>query len=101
MQIAAVDSIIIGNNCLIASNVFITDHDHGSICTDSLFIPPSHRELVSSPVRVGNSCWIGQNVCILKGVELGDSCIVAAGCVVTKSFPSFSVIGGVPAKLLK
>jgi acetyltransferase-like isoleucine patch superfamily enzyme len=38
---------------------------------------------------------------VLDGVEIGDSCVIAAGCVVNKSFPSRSVIGGVPAKLLK
>jgi acetyltransferase-like isoleucine patch superfamily enzyme len=52
-------------------------------------------------IKIGKNCWIGSKVTILDGVEIGDSCIVAAGAVVNKSFPSNSVIGGVPAKILK
>ena len=101
VQLAAASSLRIGSNTLMASNVFITDHDHGSSTVDSMFLHPASRPLSYSCVSIGKSCWIGQNVCILKGVSLGDNCIVAAGAVVTRSFPAFSVIGGVPAKLLK
>lgn len=101
VHIAVAESVIIGDHCLIASNVFVSDHDHGSAELASLLIPPSERELITAPVQIGHSCWIGQNVCILKGVTLGENCIVAAGAVVTRSFPAFSVIGGVPAKILK
>ena len=101
VQIAVARSLRIGGNTLIASNVFITDHDHGISGVDAIFRPPIDRDLSLSSVSIGNACWIGQNVCILKGVVLGDNCIVAAGAVVTRSFPAFSVIGGVPAKLLK
>ncbi|WP_199289134.1 DapH/DapD/GlmU-related protein [Cyanobium sp. FACHB-13342] len=101
VHIAVAEKIIIGDHCLIASNVFISDHDHGSTDLDSMLIPPSARELITAPIQIGHSCWLGQNVCILKGVTLGEHCIVAAGAVVTRSFPAFSIIGGVPAKILK
>jgi len=55
----------------------------------------------SLPIRIGNDCWIGINSVILPGVVLGDGCVVGANSVVTKSFPEFSIVGGVPARPLK
>lgn len=52
-------------------------------------------------VKIGKNCWIGNSVTILAGVELGDNVTIGANSVVTKSFPSNVVIGGVPAKVLK
>ena len=52
-------------------------------------------------IKIGNNCWIGSKVTILDGVEIGKGCILAAGAVVTKSFPDNSVIGGIPAKIIK
>ena len=53
------------------------------------------------PVTIEDDVWCGANVTILKGVTIGRGSVVAAGAVVTKSFPPYSIIGGVPAKLLK
>ena len=53
------------------------------------------------PVVIEDDVWCAANVTILKGVTIGRGSIVAAGAVVTQSFPPYSVIGGVPAKLLK
>lgn len=91
--------ISIGDNTLIASGVVITSENHGTNPeeTDSYADTP----LVASPVEIGKGCWIGENVIITPGVILGDRCIVAAGAVVTKSFPGYSMIGGVPARLIK
>lgn len=53
------------------------------------------------PVTIEDGCWIGANVTILKGVTIGRGSVVAAGAVVTKSCAPYSIIGGVPAKLIK
>lgn len=53
------------------------------------------------PIVIEDDVWCGANVTILKGVTIGHGSVVAAGAVVTKSFPPYSIIGGVPAKLIK
>ncbi len=52
-------------------------------------------------IKIGRNCWIGSKVTILDGVTIGDNCIIAAGAVVTKDMPANSVIGGLPARILK
>lgn len=52
-------------------------------------------------IKIGRNCWIGSKVTILDGVSIGDDCVIAAGAVVTKNMTSNSVIGGVPAKIIK
>jgi acetyltransferase-like isoleucine patch superfamily enzyme len=54
-----------------------------------------------APIRIGYGTWIGADAIVLSGVELGACCVVAAGTVVTKSFPDRSVLAGVPAKLVR
>ena len=51
-------------------------------------------------IKIGDNCFIGARAIILPGVTLGNECVVAAGAVVTKSYPSGSVLGGNPAKLI-
>ena len=52
-------------------------------------------------IKIGKNCWIGAKVTILDGVEIGNNCVIAAGAVVRSSMPSHTVIGGVPARILK
>lgn len=91
--------ITIGENSLFASGVFITSFNHGMNPEDAESYGDTQLEVM--PVEIGKGCWVGENVIITPGVTLGDRCIVAAGSVVTKSFPAYSMIGGVPAKILK
>jgi acetyltransferase-like isoleucine patch superfamily enzyme len=53
------------------------------------------------PVKIGDKCWIGLNVIILKGVEIGEGAVVAAGSVVTKSVPPWTIAAGNPAKVIR
>jgi maltose O-acetyltransferase len=55
----------------------------------------------AAPVRIGNDVWIGGNVTILPGVTIGNNVVVAAGAVVNKDVPDNSLVGGVPAKLIR
>lgn len=101
-HLGAIDSITIGNGVLLGSNILIIDHAHGDTSAEQNKLAPDARPLYSKgPVVIGNNVWIGDNAIILPGVTLGDGCVVGAGAVVTKSFPSGSVIGGNPAKQIK
>jgi acetyltransferase-like isoleucine patch superfamily enzyme len=97
LMIDACGYIQIGNNNMFGPDVYITDSNHSF----GKGILPKNAAMQRGKVLIGNDCWIGAKAIILKDVELGDSCVVAAGAVVTKSFPAGSVVAGVPARLLK
>ena len=63
--------------------------------------PANNRKNHYGPVKIGNHVWIGANVTILPGVTIGDWAVVAAGAVVTKDVPELTVVGSVPANVLK
>jgi lipopolysaccharide O-acetyltransferase len=91
--------ITIRDDCLLASDILITSENHG-------MDPENHASyadnpLTAAPVSIGKGCWIGEKVVILPGVSLGEKCIVAAGAVVNRSFPAYTLIGGIPARALK
>lgn len=94
----AAHSIKIGKNVLIASRVYITDHDH--IFNDPN-IPPIRTALVTRPVIIEDEVWIGEGAAILKGVHIGRRSVIGANSVVTKDIPPHSVVGGIPAKIIK
>ncbi len=105
VHIAAVKHISIGDDSLIASHVFITDHNHGSFDNqDKKSFPytcPIERPLSCKPVHIGKCVWIGEQVCVLPGVTIGDGAVIGAGAVVSKSIPSCCVAVGNPARVIR
>ena len=82
------DRALIGHNCVIAT----LNHNMD---------PAKRANLLPAPVHIGSDAWLGANVTILPGVTIGNGAVVAAGAVVTKDVAPNTVVGGVPAKLIK
>lgn len=97
-HIGCASSVVIGDDVLVASGVYITDHDH-KISTS--FLPPAQTGLTIEPVKIGSRVWIGEKATILKGVDIGNDCVIAANAVVTKSVPPGCVVAGNPARILR
>lgn len=87
----------IGNDCLIASFVLITNLNHGTN-PQKIY---NQEPLTSHDVKIGRNCWIGEKAIILPGVVIGDNCIIGAGSVVTKNIPSNTISVGNPARVIK
>jgi acetyltransferase-like isoleucine patch superfamily enzyme len=104
VHVVANEQVSFGDDCLLASKIFISDTSHGDVAGDAQEGPdtiPGRRRLHTAPVKIGHRVWIGENACILPGVEIGDGAIIGANAVVTKSVPSGAVVGGIPATVLK
>jgi lipopolysaccharide O-acetyltransferase len=102
VHIGAIESITIGDNVLIASKVFITDHNHGDYRNNvENHLSPVDRKLFSSPVHIGNNVWLGEGVMVMPGVSIGNNVTVGAGSIVTKSLPDNCLAVGVPAKVIR
>lgn len=99
-HITAIDKIIIGNNCLTGKWVTITDNSHGDIYDEKTPVPDRQLK-TKGPVIIGNNVWIGEKATILPNVVIGNNVIIAANSVVTKDIPSNTVVGGIPAVILK
>ena len=95
--IDAIALIQIGRDCAIGPNCYITDHDHGL----DLPLPPLQQPMIAEKTKIGDRVWLGANVTVLKGVQIGDDAIVGAGSVVTKDVPEKAIVAGVPAKILR
>lgn len=95
VRISAAFSITISDNCMIASNAYITDSDWHGIYDRSL--PPEEI----SPVTLAPNVWIGDSAIICKGVSIGENSIIGAGAVVTSDIPANVIACGNPARVIR
>lgn len=104
VHIAAAQKVVIGNNVLVASKVFISDINHGrydSKEADSPITSPNDRRLFTKAVTIDDNVWLGESVCVMPGVKIGRGSIIGALSVVTKDIPPNSIAVGSPAKVIK
>lgn len=111
------DELVIGDDVGIAANAFISVRGKVSIGSSTIFGPGvklfSENHIFSDRdtpiflqgaskkgISIGEDCWIGADAVILDGVTIGKGCVVAAGAVVTKDVPDYSIVGGIPAKII-
>lgn len=92
-KISCFNEITIGEDVKISEDVIIRDSDNHTVLREGY--------KMSAPIHIGNHVWIGVRAVILKGVTIGDGSIIAAGAVVTKDVPPNTLVGGVPAKIIK
>ncbi len=88
----------IGDDCIIGQYFSCHPENHLYSDTDSLI---RNQGVTRKGITIEANCWIGSKVTVLDGVSIGEGSVIAAGAVVTKSFPANAIIGGVPAKLIK
>lgn len=82
------DDVLVGHNCVIATLNHLMD-------------PDRRASMIPAPVKIGNKVWIGANVTILQGVTIGEGAVIAAGAVVNRDVAPRTVVGGIPAQILK
>ena len=88
----------IGAGTIMADWVYVCDFDH---VYDDIHVPIKDQGIVKTPVRIGPDCWVGTKVTVLRGATIGHGCVLAAHAVVRGDIPPMSVVGGIPAKVLK
>ena len=96
--ISAFQHVSVGRECILADRVMLIDFDHGVVDVEQ---PIRVQGIYKRDVRVGNNVWVGYGACFLRGVTVGDNCIVGTSSVVTRDLPDDAVAGGVPARVLR
>lgn len=88
-SVCSMNKIEIGKNTIFGENVKIYDHNHEYKSPAVLIKNQGYN---SKPIIIGENCWVGSNVMILKGVKIGDNSVIGAGCIVFKDVEPGSVI---------
>ena len=99
LTIQCANKVIIGNNALFASDVFLVDYNHGTNPNSANYLDNDLD--ISEGIFIDDGVWIGNNVIILGGVKIGEKTIIGAGSVVTHSIPAYCIAVGNPAKVIK
>lgn len=86
--------VTLGNGCQIGHNVVFATLNHG-------LEPADRGTTYPAPIVLGRNVWVGSNATILQGVTIGDNAVVAAGAVVSRDVPANTIVGGVPARIIK
>lgn len=87
----------IGDDCIFGPNVSLFSENHNFRNRE---VPIRLQGATRKGIKIGRDCWFGANSVVLDGVAIGDGCVIAAGAVVTKDVESYSIVGGVPAKVI-
>lgn len=95
VRVSSATGITIGDSCMMASSVYLTDADWHGIYDRTDYIGKT------APITVGNNVWLGDSSIICKGVTIGNNSIIGAGSVVTRDIPANTVAAGNPAKPVK
>jgi acetyltransferase-like isoleucine patch superfamily enzyme len=94
--IGAMKAVSIGNHCIFAAFVSITDATHG---IDDLSIPTKRAAIAAKPVAIGDNVWLGSGVMVMMGSRIGNDAVVGARSLVREDLPDRSVSFGTPAKV--
>lgn len=97
-HIMVVGHLRIGKHVLIADKVYISDNAHSF---EDVHLPVAAQPLQHRPVEIEDEAWLGENVCVLPGVRIGRHAVVGANSVVNRDVPAFSVVAGVPARVIR
>lgn len=96
--IGASGGVWIGNNVIMGQRISFHSENH---CFDRTDIPIRMQGVTRKGIRIEDDCWIGANVVFLDGAHVNKGCVVAAGAVVKGVIPPYSVVAGIPAKVIK
>lgn len=97
-HIGGAGPVTIGDDTISGAYLSVHPENHNF---DDIEKPIRFQGVTRQGIEIGKGCWIGAKVTFLDGSKIGDGCVVAAGAVVTRSFPDRVVIGGVPAKIIR
>lgn len=106
VHITAMHKVTVGNRVLMAGRIYISDCAHGyyggQAGMDSApQVPPILRPYHTGPVVIGDNVWLGEGVCVLPGVSIGEGAIIGANSVVKGKIPPYTIAAGAPARVVK